>query len=94
MSEKSSSVHTIPLADAWKASRLRRADAAIRLIREYARRHAKAPNVKISPKVTELVWRDGRQNPPRRVRVVLEKTDDETVYVRLEGEKTEEEEKE
>jgi large subunit ribosomal protein L31e len=94
LSEKSSSVHTIPLADAWKASRLRRADAAIRLIREYARRHAKALNVKISPKVSELVWRDGRQSPPRRVRVVLEKTDDETVYVRLEGEMAEEEEKE
>jgi ribosomal protein L31E len=50
--------------------------------------------VKISPKVSELVWRDGRQNPPRRVRVVFEKTDDETVYVRLEGETAEEEEKE
>ncbi|MEM2236906.1 MAG: 50S ribosomal protein L31e [Candidatus Caldarchaeum sp.] len=92
MSEGSTSVFVIPLAKAWKASRLRRADAAIRLVREFARRHTKAANVKISPKVSEKIWEKGRQNPPRRIRVVFEKEDENTVVVMLEGEKREEKE--
>jgi large subunit ribosomal protein L31e len=81
----------IPLRDAWKASRLRRADAAVRLVKEYAMRHGKASVVKISPKVNELLWTDSRQNPPRRIRVVLEKEDEDTVFVRLENEPAAEE---
>jgi len=92
LSEDSTRVYVIPLDDAWKASRLRRADAAIRLVKDFARRHAKAKNVKISPKVSEKVWENGRQNPPRRIRVVFQKDDENTVFVMLEGERKEEEE--
>jgi large subunit ribosomal protein L31e len=74
------------LRDAWKASRLRRTDAAVRLVKEYAMRHGKASTVKISPKVNEILWANSRQNPPRKIRVVLEKEDENTVVVRLEGE--------
>ncbi len=86
MSQDSARVHVIPLRDAWKASRLRRTDAAVRLVKEYAMRHGKASVVKISPKVNELLWTNSRQNPPRRIRVVLEKEDEDTVFVRLENE--------
>ncbi|MCS6770045.1 MAG: 50S ribosomal protein L31e [Candidatus Caldarchaeum sp.] len=94
LSEEAEKVFTIPLGDAWKGSRLRRADAAVRIVKEYVKRHSKAENVKISPKVVEKIWENGRQNPPRRIRVVLDEEDEETVTVRLEGEKKEEEEEE
>lgn len=87
-------VHVISLRDAWNASRLRRTDAAVRIVKEYALRHSKASVVKLSPKVSEKLWENGRQNPPRRIKVVLEKEDEDTVLVRLEGEKADEEEKE
>ncbi|MEM1948431.1 MAG: 50S ribosomal protein L31e [Candidatus Caldarchaeum sp.] len=93
MSEEAVRVHVIPLRDAWKASRLRRTDAAVRIVKEYAQRHAKASVVKLSPKVSEKLWENGRQNPPRRIKVVLEKEDEDTVVVRLEGENLEDEEK-
>ncbi|MDW8084560.1 MAG: 50S ribosomal protein L31e [Candidatus Caldarchaeum sp.] len=94
LSEESVRVHVVPLGDAWRASRLRRADAAVRILKEYALRHGKASVVKLSPKVSEKIWENGRQNPPRRIRVVLEKEDEDTVVVKLEGEKAAEEEKE
>lgn len=85
-----STIHTIPLRDAWKGSRLRRARSAIRLLREYVKRHTKAKRVVISDAVSELIWSSGMQNPPRRLRVELVREDEETVTVRLEGEKAEE----
>ncbi|MEM2063637.1 MAG: 50S ribosomal protein L31e [Candidatus Caldarchaeum sp.] len=94
LSQEGVRAYTVPLDDAWKASRLRRADAAVRLLREFVQRHSKAERVKLSPKVVERIWMNGRQNPPRRIKIVLEQEDDETVVVRLEGEKGEEEKRE
>lgn len=85
-----STVHTISLRDAWKGSRLRRARSAIRLLREYVKRQTKAKRVVISGRVSELIWSRGVQNPPRRLRVEIVREDEETVAVRLEGEKAEE----
>jgi len=90
LSEQPLRTYVIPLRDAWKASRLKRADAAIRLVREFAKRHFKAEYVKISPAVSEKIWGRSRQNPPRRIKVVIEREDEKTVVVRLEGEKKEE----
>jgi len=84
-------VLTVPLREAWKAARTRRAKAAISILRDFAKRHGKAPNVKISNAVAEKIWEKGIQNPPRRINVVLEKEED-TVFVRLEDEVKAEEE--
>ncbi|MEM3123660.1 MAG: 50S ribosomal protein L31e, partial [Nitrososphaerota archaeon] len=84
-------VHVIPLRDVWKGSRLRRTRSAMRLLREYVKRHMKAKRIIISNRVSELVWSRGVQNPPRRLRVELVREDEETVAVRLEGEGAEEE---
>jgi large subunit ribosomal protein L31e len=64
----------------------------MRIIREYAQRHTGARNVKISEGVSRVVWARGIQNPPRRVRVEIVREDEETVTLRLEGEKEGEEE--
>jgi large subunit ribosomal protein L31e len=85
-------VHVIPLRDAWKGSRLRRAKTAIRIVREYVSRHTGARKVVISGRLAEAIWARGIQNPPRKVRVELVREDEDTVTVRLEGEGGEEEE--
>ncbi|MDJ0269893.1 MAG: 60S ribosomal protein L31 [Aigarchaeota archaeon] len=81
----------VPLRDAWKAAPARRAKVAMNILRAFARRHGKAPYVKISPAVAQKIWERGIRHPPRRIKVVLEKEED-TVYVRLEGEAVEEKE--
>jgi len=81
---------TFSLRDARKAPPKKRAKAAINLLRRLAKRHGKAEVVKISTEVAKKIWEKGARNPPRKLKVVLEKEED-TVYVRLEGEKKEEE---
>ena len=81
---------TFSLRDARKAPPRKRAKVAVNLLRRLARRHGKAEVVKISNEVAKKIWERGARNPPRKIRVVLEKEED-TVYVRLEEEMREEE---
>jgi len=80
---------TFSLRDARKAPPKKRAKAAINLLRKLAKRHGKAEVVKISQEVSKKIWERGARNPPRKIKVVLEKEED-TVYVKLEGEREEE----
>jgi len=76
-------IYTIPLSQAWAAPRHRRAKRAINIIREFAERHMKTSNVKISSELNELIWQRGIQKPPRRVNVKMEKDKDGLVTISL-----------
>jgi len=79
--------YVIPLGKTRITSRKKRAPRAIRLIREFAKRHMKAEEVKIAPELNEYIWSRGIEKPPRKVRVRMEKYEDGTVKVYLaEGE--------
>ncbi len=78
-----SRVYTVPLRDAWKASRKRRAERAINLLRSFATRHMKSDKVKISEEVNELIWEMSIQKPPRRIKVLMEKDEDGVVTISL-----------
>ena len=86
-------VYTIPLRDAYEASRKRRAKRAINLIKEFAKRHMKAEEVKISEGVNHVIWNRGAEKPPRKVTVLMRKDKDGVVKVML-PEEVEKEEKE
>ena len=76
-------LYTIPLRDAYEASKTRRAKKAIRIIEEFARRHMKGENVKISEGVNKAVWSRGAEKPPRRITVLMRKDEDRTIHVML-----------
>lgn len=78
-----SRIYIVPLRDAWKASRKRRAERAVNILRNFAMRHMKANIVKISEEVNEFIWSRGIQNPPRRIKVLIEKDEDGTVRILL-----------
>ncbi|RLF16992.1 MAG: 50S ribosomal protein L31e [Thermoprotei archaeon] len=75
--------YVIPLRKVYSVPRTKRASRAIRLIREFIKRHVKAEVIKISPEVNEYVWRRGREKPPRRVAVRVKKYEDNTAVVEL-----------
>lgn len=75
--------YVIPLREAYEASRRRRAKRAINLIKEFAERHMKASEVKLSEGVNRLVWSRGIEKPPRRIKVVMRKDRDGVVKVML-----------
>ena len=77
----------IPLRDAWNAPRPKRANRAMKIIRQYAVRHMKVgedETVWIDPKVNELVWARGLRKPPRRVHVRMTRYDEEDIPVSVE----------
>jgi large subunit ribosomal protein L31e len=76
-------IYTIPLRKAWAVPRKKRSPKAIRLIREFVKKHMKSDQIIITNKVNEKVWGRGIEKPPRRirVRVVKDKEGIVTVYL-------------
>jgi large subunit ribosomal protein L31e len=76
-------VYMVPLRRAFEAPKYRRSKVAVRIIREFTTRHMKATEVKIERGVNELIWSRGITNPPRRIRLEMERDEDGVVSVRL-----------
>jgi large subunit ribosomal protein L31e len=92
--------YTIPLGKAWVAPRNKRAPRAVRIIRDFIKRHMKleagrkgedeeveSKKIVISSEVNEKIWSRGIQKPPRKIRVKAVKDKNGNVTVHLaEGE--------
>lgn len=76
-------VYTVPLGRAWVGQRYRRAELAVRELRRFANRHMKPEEVIIETEVNELIWANGIQNPPRKIRVRMSRDDDGVVTISL-----------
>jgi len=79
-------IYTIPLADAFEYIRTKRCRRAVKIVRAFALRHMKAEEAKISEGVNSLIFRDGMQKPPRRLKVRIVKDEEGTAKVWLIGE--------
>ena len=66
-------VYVVPLRDAKKAPRRKRAARASRLLRSFVEKHTKTENVKLSQKLNEKVWERGIEKPPSKVRIKVKK---------------------
>ncbi|RLE85011.1 MAG: 50S ribosomal protein L31e [Thermoprotei archaeon] len=75
--------YVIPLKDAYRAPRKRRAKVAIRIIHEFIQRHLKVKYVVIRNEVNEYVWSRSIEKPPRRVKVLASKVEDDVAEVSL-----------
>ncbi|MDA7960415.1 MAG: 60S ribosomal protein L31, partial [Nitrosopumilus sp.] len=76
-------IHTINLGKVLLSQPQHRAVRAINMIREFARRHAGTEAVKIDEDLARRVWARGARSPPRRVRVMIGRTDDGDTLVSL-----------
>lgn len=73
-------VFTIPLRKAFRKSRKKRVPYAVRLIKEFVKRHMKVKNdeeIKIGKHLNEKLWERGIEKPPRRVRVNVTRVEKE-----------------
>ncbi|MEM2419677.1 MAG: 50S ribosomal protein L31e, partial [Candidatus Bathyarchaeia archaeon] len=88
--------YTIPLGKAWIVPPNKRAPKAIRIIRDFIRRHMKLEakrgneeeeetprRVIISNEVNEKIWSRGIEKPPRKIRVRAAKDKEGNVTVYL-----------
>lgn len=70
----------VPLSRVYWGRRRNRAAKAIKLLREYVKRHfKKAKRVVIDSEVNEYIWQRSIENPPRRIKVVVSFNQDEGV---------------
>ncbi len=69
--------YNIPLRKGYrKAPKYKRANKAIRVIREFLQRHMKSKNVKLGPYLNQEVLKHGRKNVPHHVEVKTVKEKD------------------
>ena len=79
-------IYTIPLGKVYERIRNKRGKRAVVAVRDFALRHMKALEVKISEGVNSLILRDSIQKPPRRIKVRIVRNEDATAKVWLIGE--------
>lgn len=82
-------IYTVPLNKAWIMPVTKRAPRAVRILREFTRRHMKVEDedIIISNEVNEKIWSRGIEKPPRKVRIKAIKDKDGLVRVHVaEGE--------
>lgn len=70
-------IHTIPLRREFnKVSRPKRAEKAVKALKDYVMKHYRTGNVRIGKDLNERLWSRGIKNPPAKVKVVALKKDD------------------
>ena len=74
-------IYTINFSKAWLTPKHKRTDRVVNMIREFASRHMKTDEVKLDQELNRQVWKKGKANPPRRLRVRMIKDEDGVVIV-------------
>jgi large subunit ribosomal protein L31e len=74
-------VYTINLGRAWITPQHKRSDRVINMIKEFAKKHMKSEEIKIDQALNRQIWKRGKTNPPRKVRVKMVKDDNGIVIV-------------
>ena len=78
-------VFVIPLRQAFRAPRTKRARRAMELVRMFLSKHLKSKEVIVGTSINETVWSRGMEKVPRRVRVHAEKDDKGVVRAEIMG---------
>ena len=87
-------IYNVPLSAGWKkASRVRKANKAVSVLKGFVVRHTKTEDVIISEKVNQSIWSSGAKKPPSKITVKVKKEEGGKVSVRLPDEMSLEEEK-
>jgi large subunit ribosomal protein L31e len=81
---KTSRTYVIPLRDAFRGKRTRRAKRASKIVLNFIKRHTKAEKPAIDPAVSTFIHSRGKTSIPRSVRVAVSKEGDKTT-VKLAG---------
>ncbi len=69
-------IYTVPLREAYKKARAKRAPYAARAVKAYIKTHAKVETVKMGSHLNEVLWVRSIKKPPRKVRVKVVKDGD------------------
>ncbi len=72
-------IYVIPLREVKKKARYKRASRAVKVIKDFLKKHMKTESVRIDEDLNKRIWERGAQKPPARIRVRAVKKDDGSV---------------
>jgi len=79
-------VYVIPLRrETLKVPNFRKANKAVKSVREFISKHMKSENVVIGKYLNLKIWKHGAKNPPGKVKVNAAKDDKGKVFVEIVG---------
>jgi len=80
-------LYTLNLRKVFITPRKKRAARAIRVIKEFIKRHMKPEEVLITNEVNEKIWERGAEQPPRKIKIkaVKDKEGKVTVFLHREN---------
>ncbi len=64
-------IYVVPLKRVYWGRRTNRTDRAVKLVREFVRRHTKVDRIIIYNEVNKYIWSKSREKPPRRIKVLV-----------------------
>lgn len=76
-------IYVIPLRKAKDAPRTVRAPKAVKIVREYLKKHMKSEEISLDASVNEKLWERGIQKIPPKIKVKAVKDEDGSVAVTL-----------
>jgi len=82
-------VYTINLGKVLLSPDNQRAKRAINMIKEFTSHHMKTEQIKIEEELSHRIWKRGIRSPPRKIRVLMTKTDEGFILVSLYDEEIE-----
>lgn len=78
-------IYVIPLREAKRVPRQRRAQRAAKLVREFLKKHMKSDEIKLDQGLNSKLWECGAKHPPSKIRVRVVKQDDGSVEASIAG---------
>ena len=76
----------VPLRKAWNITRYKRSPRAIKIIRNEVIRHLKVKEDEemwIDQAVNEAIWKNGIENPPRKIRLEITRHDEPDIPIEV-----------
>ena len=76
----------VPLRKAWNITRFKRSPRAIKIIRNEVIRHLKVKEdeeIWIDQAVNEAIWKNGIENPPRKIRLEITRHDEQDIPIEV-----------
>lgn len=72
-------IYVVPLRAARKAPRHRRTPRAVKVVREFLKRHMKSEDIKLNEELNRKLWERGIERTLPRIRLRVVKQDDGSV---------------
>ena len=75
--------YIIPLRRGFaNTPRYKRTNKAVRVLKEFIKKHMKSEEIRLGKKLNEFLWKDGIKNPPAKVNVIVTKDKDNINFSR------------